>query len=73
MQLTSGSRLGPYDILSPLGAGGFGEVCKRRGIAIRRIVNWDKELFVPRAARLVFSGEILTIPSVRTRRLSRTG
>src|SRR6266853_3208249 len=26
MALTSGSRLGPYEIVSPLGAGGMGEV-----------------------------------------------
>jgi serine/threonine protein kinase len=26
MTLTSGSRLGPYEILSPLGTGGMGEV-----------------------------------------------
>lgn len=27
MTLAAGSRLGPYEILSPLGAGGMGKVC----------------------------------------------
>ena len=26
MQITSGTRLGPYEILAPIGAGGMGEV-----------------------------------------------
>jgi len=27
MALASGSKLGPYEVVSPLGAGGIGEIC----------------------------------------------
>jgi serine/threonine protein kinase/Tol biopolymer transport system component len=50
MALTAGSRLGPYDIVAPLGAGGFGEVYKARDtrldrtVAIKILPSADPEL-----------------------------
>ncbi len=38
MALTSGTRLGPYEILAPIGAGGRGEVCKAKDIRLDRTV-----------------------------------
>ena len=38
MSLASGARLGPYEIVSPLGAGGMGEVYKTRDTRLDRIV-----------------------------------
>jgi len=36
--LATGTRLGPYEILSPLGAGGMGEVCRARDTKLQRDV-----------------------------------
>jgi len=36
MSLSAGSRLGSYEILSPLGAGGMGEVYRARHVKLRR-------------------------------------
>ena len=38
MSLSAGSRLGPYEILSPLGAGGMGEVYRARDTRLDRTV-----------------------------------
>ena len=38
MPLTSGSRLGPYEIVAPIGAGGMGEVYRARDTRLERTV-----------------------------------
>jgi eukaryotic-like serine/threonine-protein kinase len=38
MTLVAGSRLGPYEIVSPIGAGGMGEVYKGRDTRLERTV-----------------------------------
>ena len=38
MTLPSGTRLGPYEVLSPIGAGGMGEVYKARDTRLDRTV-----------------------------------
>jgi Tol biopolymer transport system component len=38
MTLTSGARLGPYEVLSPVNAGGMGEIYKARDIRLDRTV-----------------------------------
>jgi eukaryotic-like serine/threonine-protein kinase len=38
MALSPGSRLGPYEILAPLGAGGMGEVYRARDARLKRDV-----------------------------------
>ncbi len=38
MSLNSGAKLGPYEILSPLGAGGMGEVYRARDSRLKRDV-----------------------------------
>jgi serine/threonine protein kinase len=38
MPLSIGARLGPYEVLAPIGAGGIGEVCRARNTRLAREV-----------------------------------
>ena len=38
MPLAAGDKLGPYEILAPIGAGGMGDVYKARDARLDRIV-----------------------------------
>jgi len=38
MPLSAGEKLGPYEILAPIGAGGMGDVYKARDTRLDRIV-----------------------------------
>ena len=56
MTLAAGSRLGPYEIVSPLGAGGMGEVYRARDTRLERTV-----------AIKVLSSHLSSSPEVRQR------
>src|SRR5580692_8373277 len=56
MSIASGSKLGPYEILSPLGAGGMGEVYRARDTRLDRDV-----------AIKVLSGHFVSTPSLKER------
>src|SRR4051794_15909340 len=53
MPVAAGTRLGPYEILAPIGAGGMGEVFKARDTRLDRIVaiKVSKENFSERFER----------------------
>ena len=67
MALTSGTRLGPYEILSPLGAGGMGEVYRARDTKLGRDVALKivPELFASDPDRLArFTREAQTLAAL---------
>src|ERR1700677_3775395 len=66
MPLTAGERLGPYEILSGLGAGGMGEVYKARDTRLDRIVaiKVSKEQFSERFEREARTVAALNHPNI---------
>jgi serine/threonine protein kinase len=52
MSLVAGSRLGPYEVIAPLGAGGMGEVYRARDTRLDRSVAVK---ILPRADALAIS------------------
>ena len=67
MTLSPGTRLGPYEILSPLGAGGMGEVYKARDTRLDRTVAIKvlPDLFANDPGRLArFEREAKTLASL---------
>ncbi len=74
MPLTNGTRLGPFEILSPLGAGGMGEVYRARDVRLGREVavkvlpaglSSDKEKLI-RFAQEARSASALSHPNIVT-------
>src|SRR6202140_2693672 len=59
MSLAAGSKLGPYEILAPIGAGGMGEVYKARDPRLHRdvAVKVLPQAFATEAARERFQRE----------------
>jgi serine/threonine protein kinase len=61
MPLAAGDKLGPYEILAPIGEGGMGQVCKARDTRLGRIVA-IKQLSGPNGA--VFMKEARAIAAL---------
>jgi predicted Ser/Thr protein kinase len=68
MSLAAGTKLGPYEILAPIGAGGMGEVYKARDTRLDRIValKFSKEKFSERFEREARSIAALNHPHICT-------
>ena len=66
MSLTPGDKLGPYEILSPIGAGGMGEVYKARDTRLDRIValKTSKAEFTERFEREARAVAALNHPNI---------
>src|SRR5436189_185313 len=68
MALSAGTRLGPYEILSPLGAGGMGEVYRARDTRLDRIVavKISQEQFTDRFVREARAVAAINHPNICT-------
>src|ERR1041385_8258074 len=68
MPLSAGDKLGPYEILAPIGAGGMGEVYKARDTRLDRLVaiKTSKEQFSERFEREARAVAALNHPNICT-------
>jgi eukaryotic-like serine/threonine-protein kinase len=68
MPFSAGDKLGPYEILAPLGAGGMGDVYKARDTRLDRIVavKVSKEQFTERFEREARTVAALNHPNIGT-------
>src|SRR5213082_2033814 len=68
MPLSNGDRLGPYEILAPIGAGGMGEVYKARDTRLPRdvAIKVSAAQFTERFAREAQAIAALNHPNVCT-------
>jgi len=66
MPLIAGTRLGPYEVLAPLGAGGMGEVYKGRDTRLERVVaiKVSSEQFSERFTREARAIAMLNHPNI---------
>jgi serine/threonine protein kinase len=75
LALFTGTRLGPYEVLAPLGAGGMGEVYRARNTRLDRIVAikvLPSQFAADQELRARFDREARAVSSLNTRTSARS-